>query len=385
MESLGLTHEGFREYRATCAGSHDIRVEATLMNLDHDIVGYLNMVDSQGQVAGDRHGFGEPHGPQRRLTLTALDPHNRLGVGSGDLDDSQLYYDRIVQISYGVLCPTLGWVDLNVFTGLPWKLQNTDGALYVEADDLSRLGWEVAWKPLTVEKGTLLTTAIERILARSGFTQVRLPASKRRLAHPVTLGRRQHPWVLADRLAQAEDWQLYVDGSGIPTARTLPGNTMFSFDSEIVEPVASSTDREGFANTVLAIGRKPRGAKRRVRFVAKAPASHDLSSRSLAHNGAKDYELEVVENDHLRTTAQARRKARRVLADRLRAHESATCGVLPMPYLTPGDRARFVNAEGEWVRDRIDSFTLPLGVASSEPMRLNWLATDSSGVARVRR
>src|SRR5690349_12689579 len=207
MEALGLDHDGLREYRATLATSHDIRVDVTLMDLDHHIVGQIRMVDGSGQVQGDRHGFGEPHGPQRRLTLTALDPHNRLGVGPGGLDDSQVYYDRIAQVTYGVLCPTLGWVDLDVFTGLPWKLQNTDGALYIEADDLSRLGMEAVWKPLTIEKGTLLTTAIRRILARSGFTHVRLPVSKKRLAHPVSLGRYQMPWAVADRLARTQDWQ----------------------------------------------------------------------------------------------------------------------------------------------------------------------------------
>lgn len=383
MESLGLTHEGFREYRDTLAGSHEVRFDVTLMDLDHRIVGQIRMIDGSGQVQGDRDGFGEDHGPQRRLTLTALDPQNRLGVGSGELDDSQVYYDRIMQVSYGVLCPTLGWVDLNVFTGLPWKLQNTDGALYVEADDLSRLGMESTWKPLTIEKGTLLTTAIRRILARAGFTHVRLPVSKKRLAHAVSLGRHHLLWAVADRLASTQDWQLYVDGSGIPTARRLPGNTMFTFDSEIVEPVAGSTDRSRFVDAVEVIGRKPKGAKRRVGYVAKARASDDLSSESLAHNGEPFYAVETIENDHFRTTAQCRRKAERVLADRLRARESVTCGVLPQPHLTPGDMGRFVGPLGDWSRDRIDAFTLPLG--TDEPMRLNWLDKDTTDVTRVRR
>lgn len=384
MESLGLDNAGRREFERTLATSHDIRVDLTLMDLNHDVIGSVRMIDGQGQVQGDRLGFGERHGPQRRLTLTTLDPYNRLGVSNGGADDTQLYFDRTIQVSYGVLCPTVGWVDLDVFTGLPWKLQNTDGVLYVEADDLSRLGWEAAWKPLTIKKGVKKTSAIRRILARSGFNNVRLPESDKKLNHPVSLGRNQKPWIVASRIAESMDWQLYVDGSGVPTGRLLPGNAMWTFDAEIVEPLAVSTDKSRFANVVEVIGRDPKGEKRRPRFVAHAPGWHPLSAANLAHNGEPYRVVERIKNDHLRTVRECERKAVRVLADRLRAKDEATVGILPWPHVTPGDLARFTSPTGEPTRDRFDAFTLPLGVGDAEPMRVNWLAKDSAEVREVR-
>lgn len=384
MESLGLNRAGMVEYQETLARSHDIRVDVTLLDLRHRIVGTARMIEGNGQVMGDRFGFNETAGPQRRLSLTMLDRGNTLGI-SGDTDESQLYYDRIVQVTYGVLCPTLGWVDLDVFTGLPWKLQSSEGALQIEADDLSRLGWEAAWKPLTIQKGVKKTTAIRRILARAGFNHVRLPERDGRLAHALSLGRRQKPWQLAARVAASMDLHLYVDGSGIPTGRRLPGNPLWTFDAEVVEPLAISTDRSRFANTIEVVGRKPKGEKRRVRYVAHAPSRHPLSARSLAHNGEPYRMLETIQNDHFRTTRECRTKAERVLADRLRQSDEATIGILPWPHVTPGDLARFVSATGEPTRDRFDQFTLPLGVGDAEPMRVNWLAKDSTDVRRIRR
>lgn len=372
MEHLGLNRAGRQELEDTLRSSHDIRVTTTLMDLDHDVIGQAQTIG--GQVQADRHAFGEKHGPQRRATATLLDPHNTLGVGDSDPDDAQLYYDRIVQIEYGVLCPTLGWVDLPVFTGLPWKLQRTEDEVYLEADDISVLGWEQAWRPLTVEKGIKKTAAARRLLSRSGFDHVRLPERKAKLHKAVSLGRRQMPWKAASQVLGTMDLHFAADGAGIPTARRLPGNALWTFDTEIVDPVAISTDREGFANVVEVIGRRPKGSKRRPRYVAHAPAWHPLSAKNLAHSGQPHFAVETIQSDHFRTVAECRRKAERVLADRLRATDQMTASILPWPHLTQGDPARFTTPSGEVVRDRVDTFDLPL--SPSEPMHVGWLDRD---------
>lgn len=368
--------------------SHRMLVKVVVSDLDGKVRGSLTPRITSGQVQGDRHHFGDPKGPTRRCTLTFLDPDNELGIDDENPSAGALYFDRRIEVIYCVLVPTLGWVEIPVFCGVPWRLQRTGNEVYVDADDLSVLGWGSNWKPKTLHRGMLKVDAIEEILAdRVGLTDVRLPRRKAKLSHPVSLDRHQHPWKLARHIASSMDLQLFVDGSGAVVGRRLPGSPLATFNSgdggEIVDPIATSTDRDKFANVVTVIGRKPKGAKKRVRYSAVAPRHHENSPWRLAVNGVPNFTEVVIHNDHFRTVAECRRKAERVLADRMRVVAEVTCSVLPWPHLEPGDKARFVTPGGDVVVDRIDSFTLPLSPADG-PMTLNWKAAPIRTRHRLR-
>lgn len=391
MQRLGLSASELDDFHAALRNPHDISVDVDLLNLDGDVLGSVTPKLLTGQVLGDRHAFGDPNGPQRRLTLGLLDPRNALNVDSRDPDDGTVYYDRMVRVTYSVYVSALeDWVEVPVFTGPPWKLQRTNDEVYIEADDASVLGWGNSWRPKTIPKGTKKVDAIRRILTqRAGFTRFRLPERKAKLAHAVSLNRHQSPWGVASRIAKSMDLQLFVDGEGTVVARRLPDHPLWTFNpgegGEIVDPLALSTDRERFANVIEVIGRKPKGAKRRVRFVAYAPRNHPSSPWSLARDGVPYFKVETIRNDHFRTTAECRRKAQRVLADRLRGHTEMTCSVLPWPHVDPGDMGRFVTSGGEPTVDRIDTFTLPLGVEGAPPMTIEWFDKPAPHKRRVRR
>lgn len=383
-----LTGPQLDSLHATLRASHQVRLVVTLTDLDGSVRGSLTPRVTAGQIEADRHHFGDPKGPTRRCSLTFLDPNNALGIDSANPGAGALYFDRRIEVAYGVLVPSIGWVDVPVFCGVPWRLQRTGDEVIVDADDLSVLGWGSAWRPKTLHKGMRKVDAIAEILAdRVGLTDIRLPERKTRLPHSVSLSRHQHPWAVARHIAASMDLDLYVSGSGAVVARKLPDKPLITFGcgdgGAVVDPIATSTDRDGFANVVTVIGRKPKGAKQRVRFSAVAKKSHENSPWKLAVNGVPNFVEVTVQNDHLRTKGECKKKADRLLSDHMRVRGEVTCSILPWPTLEPGDKARFVTREGDVAVERIDSFSLPLKVDDG-PMTLNFKASPLRTKRRLR-
>lgn len=384
-----LSHADQLLFEAALRDSHQMRVTVTLSDLDGNVRGSLTPRVTEGQVEADRHHFGDNKGPTRRASMTFLDPGNALGIDSSDPDAGALYYDRRIEIVYGVRVPALNaWVDVPVFCGVPWRLQRTGDEVFIDADDLSVLGWGAAWRPKTLHKGMRKVDAIEEVLStRVGFTDIRLPKRKARLAHSVSLDRHQHPWAVARHIASSMDIQLYVNGAGAVVGRRLPEKPLWTFNEgeqgEITDTLALSSDREAFANVVTVIGRKPKGQKKRVRYSAVAPRHWENSPWKLAVNGVPNFVEYVIQNDHFRTKAECKRKADRVLADRMRKKSEVTCSVLPWPHLEPGDKARFVTLGGDPTIQRVDSFTLPLSPAGGS-MTLNWRGSAMRTRRRLR-
>lgn len=384
-----LSHPDLLLLEAALRDSHQMRVTVTLSDLDGNVRGSLTPRVTDGQIEGDRNHFGDEKGPTRRASLTFLDPDNALGIDSADPDAGALYYDKRIEIVYGVRVPALNrWVDIPVFCGVPWRLQRTGDEVFIDADDLSVLGWGAAWRPKTLHKGMRKVDAITELLTtRVGFTDIRLPERKARLAHSVSLSRHQHPWAIARRIASSMDLQLYVSGSGAVVARRLPEKPLWTFaegeGGVITDPLALNTDRETFANVVTVIGRKPKGQKKRVRDSAVAPRGWENSPWNLAINGVPNWVEVTVQNDHFRTKAECKRKADRILLDRMRTKSEATCSILPWPHLEPGDKARFVTLGGDPTIQRVDSFTLPLS-PSGGSMTLNWRGSAMRTRRRLR-
>lgn len=384
MYPLGLGKADRKLYEAALGGPLvDVDVRARILNMAGRVVGEAKVTG--GQVLGDRRKFGVPHGPTKRLTLTAVDPHNALGIDTDNPDDGMLYADRQVEVIYSVRVPTVGWVDVPVFLGSPTSWQRTGDEVQMLADDASGLGMGAAWAPLSIPKGTKKVDAIERILRRrTGMTRFNFPQVGTRLHHPVSLHRRTHPWGVADRIANSMDMQLFRRSNGTVVLRRWPTAPAYTFDAEIVEEVATTDDMEGFANTVMVLGRNPKGPKKRVRAVAQAPKRHPMSAWRLGENGEPRRILYVRENDKIRSKKEAERKAERILRDRLRSTSQVTVGVLPWPHLEPGDWIQARTDEG-MVGFRLDTYSLPLGVEQAEPMTLGFFLNAPVNRRRIRR
>lgn len=387
MFPLGLSRAEQGLFDATLRTSHRIEVTVNLLDMGGRVVGTASVLD--GQVLGDRHRFGERNGPTKRLTLTAFDPNNALGIDSGDPGDGTLYADRQVEVNYSVAVPTVGWVDVPVFLGSPTKLDRNVDEVLIHADDSSVLGMGAAWEPMTVKKGTKKVDAIERILSRrTAMTRFHTPQVKTRLAKSVSLNRTTRPWGVANRIARSMDMQLFRRADGSVVLRRLNHNIRWVFDSEIVEPVSTNDDLDGFANTVLVVGRNPKGPKKRVRVVVQAPRRHPKSAWKIGEqkpNGTVVPRRIVarIKNDHIRNKKEARRKGTRRLRDRLRSKPEVALATLPIPHLEVGDWVAAMSEEGP-VEFRYDTYTLPLAPHSGTPMSVGFFLNAPTNRRRIR-
>ena len=279
MQHLGLSHAEFQAYLRALRSSHLTAYRTTLRTLDMKVIGSVKPQVLSGQVLGDRHGFGHPHGPQRRLLLSLLDPNNALGIDTDSPEDGALYYDRLVQVVQGMLvgAELAGWVWCPIFTGRPSRLQRTDDVVDIEADDPSVMGMGAAWKPYTLPKGTLKVDAIRRILEPPRrchpvhVPPLEGPAAPSRVAAPA------HAPVGGGRADRALDGHAAVlhrrRSGGVAAAAHGPAvHVQHRPGGEITQPVATTDTMEGFANVWEVFGRNPKGPKKRVRAVVDRAA-----------------------------------------------------------------------------------------------------------------
>lgn len=391
MLNPGLSHADMAEVLKTLRNSHEIRVQLNLLNMAGHTVGTSTNFLT-GQLLGDEHRFGVPHGPNKRILATLLDPRNALGVDTDSPDDGVLFADRMVEVRYGVRVPTLGrWVNFDVFTGTPTKLQRTDDVVDIEADDSSVLGMGATWKPLHIGKGTPKVTAIKKILtARTGMTRFAFPSNiKTKLPHHMSLGRNSHPLAAADRIAKSMDMQLYRRGDNVVVLRRLPNTPLYTFNTgpggEIIEPVATSTEKGDFANVIEVLGRKPKGSKNRLRVVVTADRAHPLSPWRIGENGVPRRIVATIENDHFRHKAEMRKHGERILMDRLRMKTEVSYGILPNPIFEPGDLVRAITEDGDPVEHRMSTFTLPLAPEDDAAMTVGYFKSPPPRPRRIRR
>ena len=382
MQRLGLTTTELRKYHDTLRTSHTRTVTVQVLRLDGTPVTTITPQLLDGQVVVDADAD-----VTRTLTLSFLDPNHTLQFDSESPDDGALYADRMLRVTYTVLVPALGeHVDCVVFTGPLVKLDRNGDVVSIEAHGKERLALGELWRPLTLKKGTKKVEALRTIMERTGETRFALPKVAVRLPKRRSLDRMTPAWVHARKIANSMNRQLFYPGNGVCTMRRWPARPCFTFtngsNGTVVSDVAVSNTMDDFRNVVLVVGGKPKGSKKRVRHVATATGL--LSPARLGRNGAKRYMVERIEDDNVRSKREARRRAERVLDDRLTSMVEVTFDSLPIPHLDPGDKVR-VDTGNDVVTFRLRRFTLPLGTDGDPVMTVGYLKKTYPNRRAIRR
>lgn len=357
----------------------EIRVQLDVLDMNGDTLASIDhrIEDGQVNVATDSDG------PTRSMSVTLHDPLHRLRLDSDAPDAGSLSADRMLRARYGVLVPTVGWVDVPVFTG-PISTVSRDGAsLSVECQGKEVLASYV-WRTFTVEKGVAKTEAIRRVLReRAGETMFDLPDLPTRLGSAASLTpeapedpRRFNantPWGLARLIAASMSRQLFYDGSGRCRLRQLPGSPTFTFDETLIASAPQvAFDMTEMRNAVKVTGKtlnegKETGTQVATKIVsgrAVAPDSHPLSPQRLGRRLADGTVVgrfipEFITNDAIRSDREATRKAEQILADRLAQQVDISFDALPVPHLEEMDVIR-VSYEDMRMDARLRRFSLPL-------------------------
>lgn len=345
MIPLGLTARERRLFESTLLSTHLMRTRIRLQNLDGDDLSDLSTRLLDGQVNIDTTAA-----TTRQCSLTLDDPNHTLNLDSDAPGDGALYADRMIRADCGVYVPALTrWVNVPTFTGPIATMSRNGASVQLGCLGKEHLAFGQAWRPLTLRKGMNTVDAIRTILReRAGERRFSFPNLRHRLPKTVSLGRMSSPWGVAQQLARSLGRQLYYDGAGVCRLRTRPRGAVFTFrdgNGTVLSDAQITYDLGTIINTIWVKGGKPKGKKQAVTAAVTAPRSHPLSPWRLGRNDEPRYLVEEVDNDHVRSSKDARALARRTLDSRLLEGVTTTFDALPVPHLDPLDVVRLATDE----------------------------------------
>jgi len=345
---LGLTPADYKSFVQALADPHAIRLDVAVLTLDEDEISRISPDILTWQVDVDADADVD-----RALTITVLDPNHSLHLDSDSPDDGALYADRMFQLIYSVLVPGLSErVDVEVFTGPIVDLERDGSQLNLTAHGKEELGMGWIWRPITIKKGARKSDAIRTILAeRTGEQNFDIPDVTVKLPKGLSLGRAAAAWPRSRKLAQSMNRQLYYNGAGTCRLRIRPRRPLFTFRadsparSNITSSVTVTHDFTEVKNAVWFRGGKPNGQKKPVEFFAVAPKGHPLSPQRLGRTDADGrkvgrYLVAEHSNEHVRSKAEAKRRANALLDDLLLEVVGVSFTAVPVPHLDPLDVVR---------------------------------------------
>lgn len=359
MISLGLSAAERRAFVRALADDHSIRSRVHLLHMDgkHAFDLTDRLLDGQVNVDWRRE-------VTHSSTLSLVDPNHMLPIEADSPADGALFLDRMVSAFYDVDVDGT-WVEVPAFKGPITKLDRANDIVNVECQGKEALANQAIWKPLVIKKGTRKTDAIRTILEHVGERHFDIPDLPARLPRRRSLGRLSAAMPHVKGITRGMDRQFFYDGRGTARVRALPENVLYTFDAAVLTPPQISYQADRVRNTIWVKGRTPKAS-----HVAFAQPSHPLSPQRLGRNGDPRHLVEVVEDDSIRSKAEARRVANRILRDRLREVVEVTFDSLPVPHLEPGDLCRIVHDDLA-LEFRIRTWSLPLSV--SGPMSVGTL------------
>lgn len=385
MQTLGLSNSERNKFHRALRSSHTRRVVVSVTNLEGNTLSVVSHRLLDGQVLVDMDAD-----VTRSATLSLLDRKHSLNFDTDSPDDGALYADRMIRIEIEILVEDLGrHVSVPVFHGPVTKLDRKGDVVDIECQGKESLALGAVWRPITLKKGTKKTDAIRTLMSeRAGETRFAFPTLTARLPKAVTLDRYSPVWASARKIASGMNRQLYYTAGGVLKLRAVPDRPVFTFKTgtggDILSDVAISNLMEDVKNVVVVKGGKPKGAKNAVRATAVAEDSHPLSPRRLGRNGVPRYLVELVENESIRTDADARERAKQILRDRLRSTVEVTFDALPIPHLDAGDLVR-VETDDASFEFRLRQFSIPLGVSGDPVMSVGYHRRTTVNRRRIRR
>lgn len=396
MIPQGLSAADVKAYRAALAQTHQVKVRATVQDLNGDTISDLTPHVTDGQVNVDgTQAAAADKGVTRSVTLTVNDPRRALPFHSTHPSDSAIYRDRMVHVVYDVHVPALDdWLPCPVFTGPVTKVNRDGDAVNIEGMGKEIAGLGAAWRPLVLHKGMKKTDAIILILEwRMGETRFSIPDLPNRLPKSISLHRHTKPWQVALHIAHSMNMQLFYDGAGIARLRKRPNTHGFTFTGDKHVVSRPQIDYSGeIVNTVEVLGGNPKGPKSFIYATAVAPANHPLSPQKLGRTNRHGalvplYLLpdgDVIRNDALKTRAEAQAFVDQKLHDYLLQAVEVSFDSLPIPFLEPADMCQ-LTTDDMAVMFRLMQFSLPFNHDGAKPMSVNYTKKVSVNARRNKR
>lgn len=379
MLRLGLTRAELQVFHAGLCRTHERSIELQVLNLDGRVLRSLTPMHLDGQVTID--ATTDDQTPSRILNLTFLDPGRSLGFEPDSPAAAPLHRSRMIRVIDSRRVPGLDfWVDCPVFVGPIWDFDRNGPEVRVVAHGKERQAMGSRWKGRTFAKKSRKTTMIRTLLEDAGETRMVIPDLRATLPNRLTIGRLGSSWAYVCRVARSMDRHPFYDGAGTFRLRAYGMRPVLVFHEALLGEPEIRRSVEGVVNTVWVVGGKPKGQKKRVQAVSTLPARHPLSPESLGRDGAPLRLAERHDNPHIKTIAEAKRKARRIRDDRATTTTEFAFDVLPFPHLDELDMVAVDSDDGRLLV-RMRQWSIPLGPAAS-PMTVGSLRRTTRARAR---
>ena len=364
MIKIAKKESDLEELDRVLCESHSIRIRVRMLDLDHNYIDDYSDLFVDGMVSVDADAE-----ITRALDLTLFDPFRRVNLDPDSPGRTSVYMTNMFSIVFVVMNAkrTKTW-EIPVFCGPVDDVQRDDVWLDIKCLGKESLSLANLWKGKTFKKNQVRTDVIRFILrVLCGETKLSIPDKKAKMPNDKKLNTASKPWTVAKALARTMGLQLFYDGRGVATLRKMPSKPVVRFGPKwVCSKPKVAYDLRNVQNAVRVIGAKPKKAKHHVQATAVAPKSHPLSPWRIGRGGVPRYLWGdgPIEDDSLRTDAECRKLAKKVLAQGLVEGTEVTWDGLPHPRLQEGDLA-YLDTKTVQTAFRARKFTIPL-VAGDE-------------------
>lgn len=357
MIKIGVRKGDQRKVNDLLTRAHTLRVSVSLMDLDHRHLKNLSDRFIDGQVSVDADAA-----ITRALDLTLFDPQGRIDIDPNSPGRASVFIADMIRTTIIIGEPDgSAYYSIPVFTGPIESVDRDDVFLKVKCLGKESLSLTNLWRGKVFKKGQRKMYVIE-VIARTlmGETKMTLGNNKSKLPNNQKLSRSSAPFTVIRALAKTMDLRVFYDGRGIMQVRRRQKHPVITFNEKWLtdEPVASY-DLKNTINAVDVIGRKPKKAKKPLRFRAIAKRTHPLSPWRLGRGNVPRYLWTEIRDDSFSSKAECKSVAKRNLKLGLMASTTIKFSGIPFPQMEEGDPIR-VDSEKVHNKAVMRQFTIPL-------------------------
>lgn len=374
MIELGLTSDEELELWELLHSSYELRIDLTMMDLDHNFLGSISNHFLSGTVEIDADAD-----ITRTAKLKLSDAGNTLNLDKDSPSEIGVYLDRMIQIHYCVRRVNGRWFEIPVFTGPVADVTRDGITLDVELHGKEVLAKDPPWKGATFGANWRRVALIRRLLRDVGETHFKFANIPGRVGEPTNIDRDKDRWSAARRLASEDAHQLFYDALGRARLRensNVPACTLT--DHSLVEPLKPGFSLDGVTNAVEVRGSAPKGRGRRKqkakRVWARAVAGREepLSPWSIGRTTAPRFLPLFLERTAIKSTKQAKRVARNLLRRGMRESIEVETQIRTIPMLQERDVLKFETSKFNGTAS-LKKATIPL--SSDARMSIGYIKT----------
>lgn len=387
MIALGLNAADLALFTRSLSTHHSVKVTLQILTLDHAYVGDLTSRLLDGQVNIDANGE-----VTRSLTLQLNDPDGTIQLDSTSPNDGALFYDRMIRVIYSVKSELLPrWVDVPIFCGPITKMTRTADVLNIECQGKESLVLPptAAYYSRTYNKGWNRASLVRDIMTRyGGESKFSIPTFAGLTSGPVAINGETNIWQICKSInGSFATRHLFYDGRGVLVARSTPKTSTWTFKTgpggNVTTVPTVDYDMSVVRNMVRVKGAIPKGKKVAVTADVGLPRTHPLHALNLGRSGRPRVILEVIDDDNIKTAAQARALASaRVNALALQAVD-VKFDALVAPHLEPEDIFTLQTPDFA-VTARYKLATIPLRSGAGSVGYLTQRSTNKTKIRRRR-